>query len=80
MIAYEKVCIEQRPDITLVVGDVNATVACALVCAKLGIPLVHLEAGLRSFDRSMPEEINRIVTDSISTLCLTPSRMETRIF
>lgn len=74
MIAYEKVCFEQKPDITVVVGDVNATVACALVCAKLGIPLVHLEAGLRSFDRTMPEEINRIVTDSISTLCLTPSQ------
>lgn len=73
MIAYEKICFEQRPDITLVVGDVNATVACALVCAKLGIKLVHLEAGLRSFDRSMPEEINRIVTDSLSDLCLTPS-------
>ncbi len=73
MIAYEKVCFEQRPDITLVVGDVNATVACALVCAKLGIKLVHLEAGLRSFDRTMPEEINRIVTDSLSDLCLTPS-------
>lgn len=73
MIAYEKVCIEQRPDLTIVVGDVNATAACALVCAKLEIPLVHLEAGLRSFDRSMPEEINRIVTDSLSDLCLTPS-------
>jgi UDP-N-acetylglucosamine 2-epimerase (non-hydrolysing) len=73
MIAYEQVCLQSRPDLTIVVGDVNATVACALVCAKLQIPLIHLEAGLRSFDRSMPEEINRIVTDSISDLLLTPS-------
>lgn len=73
MIEYENACGSTSPDLTLVVGDVNATVACALVCAKLGIPVAHLEAGLRSFDRTMPEEINRIVTDSISSLCLTPS-------
>ncbi len=73
MIAYEKVCLEQRPDWIVVVGDVNSTVACALVGAKLGIPVVHLEAGLRSRDRSMPEEINRLATDAISDVLWTPS-------
>jgi len=73
MIAYEAVCLRERPDATVVVGDVNATAACALVAAKLCIPVVHLEAGLRSRDRTMPEEINRLVTDSISDLLWTPS-------
>lgn len=73
MIAYEKVCLETRPDWIVVVGDVNSTVACALVGAKLGIRVAHLEAGLRSFDRTMPEEINRVVTDSIADLLWTPS-------
>lgn len=73
MLAYEKVCLESRPDWTVVVGDVNSTLACSLVCAKLGIPVAHLEAGLRSRDRTMPEEINRIVTDSIADLLWTPS-------
>ncbi|MEO1574469.1 MAG: UDP-N-acetylglucosamine 2-epimerase, partial [Pseudomonadota bacterium] len=73
MIEFEKVCQEHRPDAVVVAGDVNSTVACALVCAKLWIPIVHLEAGLRSGDRRMPEEINRIVTDSISDLLWTPS-------
>ena len=68
MIAYEKVCMENRPDVIVVVGDVNSTVACALVGAKLHIPVVHLEAGLRSGDRRMPEEINRLVTDAIADL------------
>ena len=63
MIAYEKVCLEDRPDWIVVVGDVNSTAACAMVGAKLWIPVVHLEAGLRSRDRQMPEEINRLVTD-----------------
>jgi len=73
MMAYEAVAQTHRPDAIVVVGDVNATVACALVGAKLGIPVVHLEAGLRSRDRSMPEEINRLVTDAIADLLWTPS-------
>lgn len=73
MLAYERVCLEHRPDWAIVVGDVNSTLAAALVAAKLRIPLAHLEAGLRSRDRSMPEEINRIVTDAIADLLWTPS-------
>ncbi len=73
MIAYEKVCLAERPDWIVVVGDVNSTAACAMVGAKLWIPVVHLEAGLRSRDRSMPEEINRLVTDAISDVLWTPS-------
>ncbi len=63
---FEKVCLERNPSHVLVVGDVNSTIACALVAAKLHIQIIHVEAGLRSFDRSMPEEINRILTDAIS--------------
>lgn len=73
MIAYEKICEQHRPDWTVVVGDVNPTAACAMVCAKLWIPVVHLEAGLRSGDRRMPEEINRLVTDAIADVLWTPS-------
>src|SRR4029079_18581269 len=73
MIAYEKVCLAERPDWIVVVGDVNSTAACAMVGAKLWIPVVHLEAGLRSRDRSMPEEINRLVTDAIADVLWTPS-------
>ncbi len=73
MVAYEKVCLERRPDWIVVVGDVNSTIACALVGAKLCIPVAHLEAGLRSRDRTMPEEINRILTDAIADLLWTPS-------
>lgn len=73
MIAYEAVCLRERPDVIIVVGDVNATAACAMVGAKLCIPVVHLEAGLRSRDRTMPEEINRLVTDAIADLLWTPS-------
>jgi UDP-N-acetylglucosamine 2-epimerase (non-hydrolysing) len=73
MIAYEAVCERDRPDAIVVVGDVNATAACAMVGAKLWIPVVHLEAGLRSRDRRMPEEINRLVTDAIAELLWTPS-------
>src|SRR5579871_3987554 len=73
MIAYEAVCQADRPEAIVVVGDVNATAACAMVGAKLRVPVVHLEAGLRSRDRRMPEEINRLVTDSIADLLWTPS-------
>jgi UDP-N-acetylglucosamine 2-epimerase (non-hydrolysing) len=65
---FEKVCIEEKPTHVLVVGDVNSTIACALVATKLGIKVIHVEAGLRSFDREMPEEINRVLTDSISDI------------
>ena len=68
MIEFEKICLEYKPDLVLVVGDVNSTVACSMVASKLWIPVAHVEAGLRSFDRKMPEEINRIITDSISDL------------
>lgn len=70
---YEPVVLDDRPDVVLVAGDVNSTVACALVATKLGARVAHLEAGLRSRDRTMPEEINRILTDHISDLLLTPS-------
>jgi len=73
MVGYEKVCMDERPDWTIVVGDVNSTAAVAMVCAKLLIPLAHLEAGLRSGDRTMPEEINRLVTDALADLLWTPS-------
>jgi len=66
MVAYEKLCVEESPDILLVVGDVNSTLACSIVAAKLHVLVAHVEAGLRSGDRSMPEEINRLVTDAIS--------------
>jgi len=65
---FEPVVLDHRPAAVLVVGDVNSTIACALVAAKLGVKVVHVEAGLRSFDRSMPEEINRLLTDAISDL------------
>jgi len=70
---FESVVLERKPDITLVYGDVNSTVAAALVCAKLLVPIGHVEAGLRSFDRTMPEEINRTVTDRLSDVLFTPS-------
>ena len=73
MTLFEKVCLEEKPGWILVVGDVNSTMACTLVAAKLGIKVGHVEAGLRSFDRSMPEEINRLVTDVLACLLFTPS-------
>jgi UDP-N-acetylglucosamine 2-epimerase (non-hydrolysing) len=73
MIAYEKVAAREKPDWIVVVGDVNSTAACAQVGTKLWIPVVHLEAGLRSGDRRMPEEINRLVTDAICDVLWTPS-------
>ncbi len=73
MEAFEPVLLAERPAGVLVAGDVNSTIACALVAVKLGTPVAHLEAGLRSFDREMPEEINRVLTDAIADLLLTPS-------
>ena len=70
---FEPVVIEEKPDWVLVVGDVNSTLACALVCVKLGVKVAHVEAGLRSRDRTMPEEINRLLTDQIADLLFTPS-------
>lgn len=66
MIEFEKVLLKEKPNLIIVVGDVNSTVACSLVAVKLGIKVAHVEAGLRSFDRTMPEEINRLLTDAIS--------------
>lgn len=71
MIEFEKMCLKEKPDLVIVVGDVNSTIACALVAVKLCIPVAHIEAGLRSFDRTMPEEINRILTDQISEYLFT---------
>ncbi len=73
MTRLEPVLLDRRPDLVLVYGDVNSTVAAALVCAKLGVRVGHVEAGLRSFDRTMPEEINRLVTDQLADLLFTPS-------
>jgi UDP-N-acetylglucosamine 2-epimerase (non-hydrolysing) len=73
MIGYEKVSVNDRPDWLITVGDVNSTAACTLVAAKLGFPVVHLEAGLRSRDRTMPEEVNRLVTDVLADVLWTPS-------
>lgn len=70
---FEPVVLQEKPDWVLVVGDVNSTLACALVCVKLGVKVAHVEAGLRSRDRTMPEEINRLLTDQIADLLLTPS-------
>lgn len=73
MTRMETVLLEEKPNLVLVYGDVNSTVAAALVCAKLLVPISHVEAGLRSFDRTMPEEINRLLTDQIADMLFTPS-------
>ena len=73
MARFEPILLEHKPDWVVVPGDVNSTLACALVAAKLGVKVAHIEAGLRSFDRTMPEEINRLLTDQISDLLFTPS-------
>src|SRR5487761_795351 len=78
MVAFERICRQQPPACVLVVGDVNSTLACSIVAKKLHIPVAHVEAGLRSGDRTMPEEINRLVTDSISDwfFCTEPAGVE----
>jgi UDP-N-acetylglucosamine 2-epimerase (non-hydrolysing) len=73
MVGFEQLCLAERPDLVVVAGDVNSTMACAIDCAKLRIPCAHVEAGLRSFDPDMPEEVNRIVTDRLCDILLTPS-------
>ena len=74
MLKFETVCTDYKPDWVVVVGDVNSTMACTLVAAKCSIRVAHVEAGLRSFDRAMPEEINRIVTDALCEILFTTSR------
>jgi UDP-N-acetylglucosamine 2-epimerase (non-hydrolysing) len=74
MLAFEKVLIEENPDLVVVVGDVTGTLSCSLDAAQLHIPVAHVEAGLRSRDKRMPEEVNRILTDALSDYLLTPSR------
>lgn len=74
MVAIEQILTKNKPDFVMVYGDVNSTVAATIVCSKLLIPVGHVEAGLRSFDRTMPEEINRLITDQISNILFTPSK------
>jgi UDP-GlcNAc3NAcA epimerase len=74
MMAFENICTQEKPDMVIVVGDVNSTLACSLVAAKSGIKIAHVEAGLRSFDRTMPEEINRVLTDHLSDVLFCPTK------
>jgi UDP-N-acetylglucosamine 2-epimerase (non-hydrolysing) len=78
MLAFEEICLKERPDLVIVVGDVNSTMACAITAKKLGIQVAHVEAGLRSRDMSMPEEINRLCTDAISDYLFTTDRLADR--
>ena len=80
MTAFETICMENRPDLVIVVGDVNSTLACALTARKLGITVVHVEAGLRSGDRSMPEELNRLATDAICDYAFTSEPVVSSIY
>ena len=73
MVKFEEVCLEVKPSIVVVVGDVNSTLACTIVAKKMNIPTAHVEAGLRSGDMKMPEEVNRILTDAVADILLTPS-------
>ena len=75
MVAFEKICLEHNPALVVVVGDVNSTMACAITAKKLGIPVAHVEAGLRSRDMTMPEEVNRLCTDVISDFLFTTDRL-----
>jgi UDP-N-acetylglucosamine 2-epimerase (non-hydrolysing) len=77
MTRFEPLLDEERPDVVVVVGDVNSTIACALVATKKGVPVAHVEAGLRSFDRTMPEELNRLLTDAISDVLYVTERSGT---
>ena len=76
MIRYEKLLLDKSSDVCLVVGDVTSSMACSIVAKKMGLTVVHVEAGIRSFDLSMPEEINRMVTDAVTDYFFTISQME----